>query len=111
MSTFPKTPQLSGGAPISVTERRVRSLDCPSCDQPMDITDLRVGTNVACPSCDNVTWCPEYKPRWWFKPFRFVVSLIFAFFVGFFSSYLASYAYEHEVFGWFFSEKGAEEDK
>ena len=54
-------------------------------------TGLAVGTTIACVSCENVTWAPEYVPRWWYRLRNFIFSLILAFIIGVLSSLTATW--------------------
>ncbi len=79
MSDVPQAPKLAGGAPISITKQEIVSLDCPKCKQSLNVTNLAFGTNIECPDCKNVTWRPEFKPKWWFR----LRNLVFANFLSF----------------------------
>ena len=94
MSDVPQLPTLSGGSPISIKERKVLSLDCPKCKTQLDVTNLSFGTNIECPSCRNVTWCPEFKAHWWFRLRNYLISLSISFVLGVGASLLASYIFE-----------------
>lgn len=94
MSDTPQIPTITGGAPISITRREVFSLDCPKCKNALDVTDLSFGTNIECPACKNITWRPEYKPKWWFRFRNFAIATLISFILGFSSSYLANIAFQ-----------------
>jgi len=92
--TPPAPPRLTGGGHIEVTKRIQTMVGCPKCLRPLDITDVRVGSSIECPHCTNVTWTPEYVPRWWYRARNYTLSLIGAFVVGVISSYVASYLWD-----------------
>lgn len=86
----PLPPSLSGGT-ITVTRRMVTLVPCPGCRRDLDITSVSVGAMICCPECKNVTWAPEYVPRWWHKTRNHLLSMLGAFIVGVLSSMVASY--------------------
>src|ERR1043166_4672073 len=90
MSGSPIQPRLTGDGQVTVTRRELLTFDCPNCKESLNITGLAFGTTIACPNCGNVTWTPEWKPRWWFTARNFILSLILAFFIGVFSSLVAN---------------------
>jgi uncharacterized paraquat-inducible protein A len=94
MSDVPRLPTLSGGSPITIKERKILSLDCPKCKSPLDVTNLSFGTNIECPSCKNITWCPEFKPHWWFRLRNYLLSLLVSFVLGVAASLVAAHIYE-----------------
>lgn len=94
MSDLPQVPKLAGGSPISISKKELFSLDCPKCRKPLDVTNLAFGTNIECPHCKNITWRPEFKPKWWFKARNMIIANIVSLFLGVISSLLASYIYE-----------------
>jgi hypothetical protein len=89
----PTRPRLTGG-PISVSQRTQTLLDCPKCKRSLDITDVRALSPIACPDCENITWAPEYVPRWWYRLRNFVISNLVAFVLGVAGSLLATYIWE-----------------
>jgi hypothetical protein len=95
MSNLPKAPKLSDGPPICISKREIFSLDCPKCKSPLDVTDLNFGTNIECPSCNNVTWRPEFKPKWWFRLRYFLITTIISFILGFSTSFIANVVYDN----------------
>jgi hypothetical protein len=92
MTGIPAPPRLTGGQ-VTVTRREQLIVSCPKCSRSIDITGLAVGTTIECSSCSNVTWSPEYVPRWWHRTRMFVFSLIVAYLVGVGSSMTASYLF------------------
>ena len=93
MSDLPERPKLSGGAPITIAKRELFSLDCPKCKSPLDVTDVSFGTNIECPKCENVTWRPEYRPKWWYKLKNLIIANLISFILGIFGSLIASHIY------------------
>lgn len=66
-------------------------VNCPGCSQALDISDVKVGASIECPKCKNITWAPEYVPRWWYRTANFIASILVAFLVGVLSSIAANY--------------------
>ncbi len=89
--TGPAPPRLLGGDGIAVTRRIQTMLRCLKCRKSLDITDVKVGTTIGCPECGNITWAPEYVPRWWYRMRNFVLSLIIALAVGVAASLTADF--------------------
>lgn len=56
MSGAPLVPSSVDGSRVSVTQQTIRLIDCPKCDQTLNITELNVGGKIKCFKCDNVTW-------------------------------------------------------
>ena len=92
--TGPAPPRLTGGGGIVITRRLQTMVSCPSCRRPLDITDVKVGATIECTECDNVTWAPEYVPRWWHRARNFVRSLVLALAIGVAGSLLASFLWD-----------------
>ena len=96
MEQSPSPPRLTGSSGISISRKVSLVLDCPNpnCKQPLNVSNLAVGTHIQCPHCDNVTWVPEFKPRWWFQVKNFITSIIVAFIIGVLSSLTATWLYQ-----------------
>ena len=88
MSGAPIVPVNVDGEPVQVDQRTIRTIDCPNsdCNQTLNITELNAGAKIKCPNCDNYTWAPEYKPKWWQKTKNFVLAIGISFVVGILSS-------------------------
>ena len=93
----PVLPRLVDGASIRVTQRVRYDLDCPKCRKSIDVTDIGFGAVIQCPGCKNLTWRPEFQPRWYFKFRNFALAALGSFILGFLASLLASYAWEHHI--------------
>lgn len=78
----PHPPKLTGGPPLVVAKREIVTFDCPKCGQSLDITGVAVGASIECTGCQNVTWAPEYIPRWWYRTRNFGISVVTAFSIG-----------------------------
>lgn len=89
--------KLSDGSGIAVTRRVWMALTCPKCRKDIDVTGISFGTVIECPHCKNITWRPEFKPRWYFRVRNFVLANLVSFVVGVLASLLASYLYEQRA--------------
>ena len=89
---MPPLAKLTDGSRIIVTTRE--ALTCPKCSKKFDITDVSFGAVIECPHCNNITWRPEYKPRWYFRVRNFIFSNLASFIIVFLSSLLATCAHE-----------------
>ena len=89
-------PLLTGGSGIDL-KKQIKTefiLSCPKCGTKLDVTNLSFGTHIECPSCNNITFRPEYKPPWWSKTRNFILTMIGTFLLGFASSFFAAVVYE-----------------
>jgi hypothetical protein len=66
-----------------------------SASDTSDVTDIAFGTMIQCPSCENITWRPEFKPRWYFRLRNFVFSNLVSFNLGVLASLLATCISQH----------------
>ncbi len=73
------------------------TVKCPKCQEALDVTNLKFGTSIECPKCANVTWCPEFKPRWWFQLRNYVLALGVSFVIGVLASLLATWLWSTYV--------------
>jgi hypothetical protein len=96
MEQSPSPPKLIGTSGISISKKVLLVLECPNptCKHSMDVSHLALGTHIQCPRCNNVTWVPEFKPRWWFQGKNFITSIIVAFIIGVLSSLTATWLYQ-----------------
>lgn len=94
MSDAPKFPTLSDGAAISVNRRVRYDLDCPKCRKTLDVTDINFGAIIKCPHCKNITWRPEFQPKWYFRLRNFVLAIIGSFILGLLTNLFSSYLWE-----------------
>ena len=96
-NNIPDLPTLSDGSRIQFEKKTTLVITCPNpnCNNQLDITNLSFGTVIECPNCNNITWVPEQKPKWWFKLKNFILTIIISFIIGLVSSYIASYAYNY----------------
>jgi hypothetical protein len=80
------------GRSVDIQRRVLTTVDCPNpkCDQILDITNINAGTMVSCASCNNVTWVPAFKEKWWQRLPVAVGGAIVSIFVGAAGSLLAS---------------------
>jgi hypothetical protein len=92
--TGPAIPRITGGEELRVSQRRQLLVDCPKCKRNLDITDVRALAPISCPECENVTWAPEYVPKWWQRLRNFVLSNVVAFLVGVAASLVATSLWE-----------------
>ena len=88
MSGAPIVPVNVDGDPVQVAQKTIRTIDCPNseCNQTLNITELNAGAKIKCPNCNNYTWAPEYKPKWWQKTKNFLIAIAVSFVVGILSS-------------------------
>jgi hypothetical protein len=94
MSDDANLPKLADGAAISVTRHIRYHLDCPKCRKPLDVTDLAFGTILKCPGCKNITWRPQFQPKWYFRARNFVLAIIGSFILGILSNFASSFLWE-----------------
>lgn len=98
MNEVPQPPNLKGGSRIVITRRETFALDCPKCKKPLDVTDLAFGTNIECPSCQNITWRPEHTPKWWFRLRNLFLANLLSFILGIIASIVGTWIYsEYEA--------------
>jgi len=95
MSDAPKFPTLADGAAISVNRRVRYDLDCPKCRKALDVTDINFGAIIKCPHCKNITWRPEFQPKWYFRARNLVLAVIGSFILGIITNLISSYLWEH----------------
>ena len=89
MSQPPIPPRLTEDGELAVTKRTFVTFDCPKCHRSLDITRVAFGTTIECPECKNITWAPEYRPKWWHKTRHFVASVFIALVIGILSTIMA----------------------
>ncbi len=94
MDTPPKYPKLTDGAAISVNKRVRYDLDCPKCRKALDVTDIAFGKIIQCPGCKNITWRPEFQPRWYFRLHNFVLAVVGSFILGLIINFASSFLWE-----------------
>lgn len=99
-NSTPQFAKLADGSGIVVTKRVWMALACPKCRKDIDVTDVSFGTVIQCPHCDNITWRPEFKPRWYFRVRNFIITNLLSFILGVLASLLASYIYENQAKAW-----------
>ncbi len=84
------TPNLTGKSGIQLNKKLTYILDCPKCDEGIDVTDIKTDAHIECNKCKNVTWRPDYDPPWWTKTRNFVISLISALIIGIISTWVVN---------------------
>jgi hypothetical protein len=94
VSNAPHIPKLTPGASIEITRVVMFTVNCPKCHEALDVTNLKFGTSMECPHCANVTWCPEFRPRWWFQFRNYLAALLLSFLIGALSSLFATWIWQ-----------------
>lgn len=92
--TLHEIPSLTGRG-LTIERRLQTRVNCPGCETPLDITDVKAGATIKCNNCGNVTWTPEYTPRWWYKTRNFVASVTASVVIGVIASLIASYLWQN----------------
>ena len=99
MSTISHIPTPIAGEPVRVVQKVIKEVDCPNpdCDYRLNITDINEGTKIKCANCNNITWVPSYKPKWWQRLRNFIWTLIISFVLGILASIIGSAIYENFI--------------
>lgn len=88
-------PLLASGPGIRLKREEQLILNCPKCNNRMDVSGVHVGQNIQCPACKNMTWVPKMKPRWWQSLPAFLVSVVVSFVIGVGASLTATSIYSN----------------
>jgi len=96
MGTQRLFPKIVDSKKPEVIIQKVFETSCPnpSCNKPIEITNLNEGTKIECPHCKNITWTPSYEGKYKSK-MAFFIGLLISFIIGVCSSLVANYVFNY----------------